>query len=155
VRPSYSFALSTALAASPEKVWAHASTFAGVNRELWPWARMTYPPSHARLTRRAFPSGQTTFRSWILLLGFLPVEFDDFHLAEIVEGRGFLEVSRLFSMKEWRHRRTIDAVLGGCLVRDVVSFEPRWRLAGSVLYRTYRLAFGLRHGALKRLFGGL
>jgi enoyl-[acyl-carrier-protein] reductase (NADH) len=32
------------------QVWAQASTFAGVNRELWPLARMTFPPALEQLT---------------------------------------------------------------------------------------------------------
>ena len=49
--------------APAERVWAHASTFAGVNRELWPLARMTFPPAMSRLTPEAFPVGRTAFRS--------------------------------------------------------------------------------------------
>src|SRR5262245_28474208 len=31
-------------------MWEHASTFAGVNRELWPLARMTFLPALEQLT---------------------------------------------------------------------------------------------------------
>src|SRR5712664_232994 len=114
----YSFEIASPLRASQERVWAHAGSFAGVNRELWPLARMTYPPAMARLTPEAMPLGRIAFRSWILLFGVVPVEFDDFTLLELEPGRGFYEVSRLLSMREWHHRRTVLPAEGGCIVRD-------------------------------------
>ncbi len=64
----YTFAIATALSASPERVWGHASSFAGVNRELWPLARMTYPAAMKRLTPDTVPLARVAFHSWILLL---------------------------------------------------------------------------------------
>src|SRR3954469_7034553 len=95
----HSFTISTPLRASAEQVWDHASTFAGVNRELWPLVRMTYPRALSRLTPDAFPLGRTAFRSWILLFGLLPVEYDDLTLVELEPGRGFSEVSQLLMLR--------------------------------------------------------
>jgi ligand-binding SRPBCC domain-containing protein len=89
----------------------------------------------------------------VLLFGLLPVEFDDFTLVELEPGRGFYEVSRMLAIREWRHRRTVTPAAGGCVLRDEVSFVPRWRPAGPALAWVYRRAFGLRHRALRRLFG--
>jgi len=38
------------LRSSTARKWEHASTFAGVNRELWPLAGMTFLPALGRLT---------------------------------------------------------------------------------------------------------
>jgi ligand-binding SRPBCC domain-containing protein len=149
---SHTFTIATALQASQELVWEHASSFAGVNRELWPLARMTYPAAMKRLTPETVPLGRVAFRSWILLLGIVPVDFDDITLMELEPGRGFYEVSRLLTMREWRHRRTLTATADGCIVRDEIAFEPRWRWTGAVLAWVYRLAFRLRHRNLRRLF---
>src|SRR5262245_17438070 len=111
----WSFTISTPLRASAEQVWAHASTFAGVNRELWPLLRMTFPPALARLTPEQFPVGRTAFRSWLLLFGLVPVDFDDIQLVELEPGQGFSEVSRMLSMREWRHRRTVTPAGEGCV----------------------------------------
>jgi ligand-binding SRPBCC domain-containing protein len=148
----YSFVIESPLRAPADRVWAHASSFAGINRELWP-LRMTHPPGHARLTPETTPLGRPAFRSWILLFGLVPVDFDDLMLIELEPGRGFSEVSRLFSAREWRHRRTVTPAAGGCVVRDEVTFVPRWPRAGPVLARVYRLAFELRHRVLRRRFG--
>lgn len=151
----YAFAISSRLRAPADRVWARASTFAGVNRELRPLFRMTYPPTHARITPGAFPPGRPGFRSWVLLFGLVPVDFDDVTLAELEPGRGFLEVSRLGSMHEWSHRRTVSPVAGGCVVRDEVSFVPRLRWVGPVLLGAFRLTFELRHCNLRRAFGAV
>jgi ligand-binding SRPBCC domain-containing protein len=150
---SHSFTISTPLRASAQQVWAHASTFAGVNRELWPWVRMTCPRAQARLTPDAFPVGRTAFRSWILLFGLVPVEYDDFTLAELEPGRGFYEVSRLLTLREWRHRRSVQATAEGCVLRDEIALAPRWRGTGWLLARVYRCVFAWRHRRLRRLFG--
>jgi ligand-binding SRPBCC domain-containing protein len=150
---SYTFTIASTVRADPARVWAHGSDFAGVNRELWPLAHMTYPAGKGRLSPEATPPGRTAFRSWILLFGLVPVDFDDFTLVELEPGRAFSEVSRLFSMREWRHRRTILPTPEGSVVRDEVSCVPRWRWAGPVLFAVYRLAFVLRHRRLRRLFG--
>jgi hypothetical protein len=123
VSEAYAFTISSPLQASAEQVWAHASTFAGVNRELWPLVRMTFPPTLGRLTPEAFLVERTAFRSWILLFGLVPVEFDDFTLVQLEPGRGVLEVSRLLNMREWRHRRTVTPAVAGCVVRDEVAMD--------------------------------
>jgi len=45
------------------------------------------------------PLGRAVFRSWVLLLGLVPVEFDDFTLLELEPGRGFDECARLLTMR--------------------------------------------------------
>jgi hypothetical protein len=68
VRGSYSFTIASCLRSSAARVWEHASTFAGVNRELWPLARMTFLPALEQLTPGPAPLGRAAFRSWVLLL---------------------------------------------------------------------------------------
>src|SRR4051812_30918583 len=103
----FSFAVTTRLRAPAARVWAHASTFAGVNPELWPLVRMTYPAGGGRLAPGAVPIGRVAFRSWVLLVGLVPVEYDDFTLVGLDPGREFSEASRLLTVREWRHRRTV------------------------------------------------
>jgi ligand-binding SRPBCC domain-containing protein len=150
----FSFTISSRLAASVERVWDHASTFAGVNRELWPPIRMTYPIAIGRLTPKTIPLGRCAFRSWILLFGFLPIEFDNFTIVELEPGRGFYEVSSLLTIRDWRHRRSIELNGDGCVVRDEIALVPRWRPLGRPLLTVYRQVFELRHRRLRRIFGG-
>jgi ligand-binding SRPBCC domain-containing protein len=149
----YSFTMASHLLASSERVWAHASAFPDINRELRPLLRMSYPPHLARITPETFPLGKVAFRSWILLFGLIPVEYDDITLVELAPGKHFAEASRLLSMREWRHRRVVTPEGSGCVIQDEVAFTPRWRLCGPVQLRLSRLLFQLRHRALRRLFG--
>lgn len=87
---SYSFAIESALRASPERLWDHASSFKEINLELWP-LRMSHPAAVPRLTPEAIPLGRRAFRSWILLFGLIPVEYDDFTIVELEPGRGYIE----------------------------------------------------------------
>jgi ligand-binding SRPBCC domain-containing protein len=116
---------------------------------------MTYPSSLAQLTPAVVPLGRPAFRSWILLFGLIPVDFDDITLMELEPQHGFSEVSRMLAIQEWRHRRTLIPVAGGCQVRDEIALVPRWSWMGPVLFQVCRAAFELRHRNLRRLFGSL
>ena len=50
--------------------------------------------------------GERLFRSWILLFGVLPIDYDDITLVSIEPGRGFHERSSMLSMRVWEHERT-------------------------------------------------
>jgi hypothetical protein len=151
---SYSFTLRTTLRASSEEVLAHAGAFAGVNRELWPLVQMTHPPELCRFDGERFPLGRTAFRSWFLLFGLVPVEFDDFRLIGLDPGRGFDEQSRLLSTRDWRHRRTVTPAAGGCVVCDEITMTPRLRWTGGILAAAFRFIFEWRHRRLRRLWRG-
>src|SRR3712207_5868010 len=71
---TFSFEIASPLAASRADVWAHASSMAGVNHELGPFLRMTYPPAFATLHQAPRLLGQRLFRSWVVLAGVIPIE---------------------------------------------------------------------------------
>jgi ligand-binding SRPBCC domain-containing protein len=69
-------------------------------------------------------------RSWILLGGLIPVDFDDLYLAELEPGRRFLERSRTSAFSVWQHERVVEpAGEGRCRVTDRLGFELRGALA--------------------------
>ena len=150
----FGFCFETRLAATAEAVWDHAMTIEGVNLELWPFARMTAPPDLARLDASSLPMGRRLLRSWILVFGFLPVDYDDLTFAELTPGRRFLERSPMLTQRLWEHEReVVPEAAGGCLVRDRVRFEPRSRLLGRLQLPVFRLVFRNRHRRLVALFG--
>jgi hypothetical protein len=81
------FHVSSRLAASPGEVWASVSTLAGVNQELWPVVRMTRPRGARDDVLRPGRLG----RSWLLLGGLVPFDYDDLNLAAVWPERGFQE----------------------------------------------------------------
>jgi hypothetical protein len=148
----FEFEVSSVVPASPAAVWARVSTMEGVNAELRPLARMTYPAGIDRLDSAVVPLGQRLFRSWILLFGVLPVDYDDLTLVRVEPGRGFLEQSSLLTQRRWVHERLLDAVAGGCRVTDRIGFEPRVPFGGGVMRAVFHFFFRHRHRRLARAF---
>jgi ligand-binding SRPBCC domain-containing protein len=152
-RGELGFVIRSSLDAQPERVWDRISTMRGVNDELWPVLRMTHPAGIDRLPDDA-PTGVRLFRSWILLFGILPIDYDDLTLARIEPGRGFLETSRLLTSRRWEHERTVDPATQGSVLSDRILFEPSLRVAGPTQLRIVRTLFAHRHRRLRKTFGG-
>ncbi len=141
-------------------VWERAVTEEGINEELAPILRMTMPKGLAGKTVDTVEVGVPLGRSWILLGGLLPVDYDDLRLAELEPGRRFLERSRTLSFSVWQHERIVEPEgEGRCRVTDRLGFELKrgvaWipgaaRLAGAVVGFLFRH----RHRRLVRAHGG-
>jgi hypothetical protein len=150
----YSFAISSDLAAAPETVWRNVTAMEGVNSELMPLLRMTVPPGLAGATLDELPLGRRAGRSWLLLLGLLPVDFDDLTIAERGPGHRFLEQSVMLTQSRWEHERTVEAVGGGCRVVDRLRWQGRFPPLGECYRLAVPLLFRHRHRRLRRRFGG-
>jgi hypothetical protein len=98
---------------------------------------------------RAGPLG----RSWILLFGVLPVDYDDLCLEWVDPGRGFLERSTMLSQRLWEHERTIEPLPGGCELTDSVAWEPRLPLPGGLMRPLFGAFFRHRHRRHRARFG--
>jgi ligand-binding SRPBCC domain-containing protein len=117
------------LPATAEAVWARAVTPEGINHELRPLLRMTMPRSLRGKTISDVPLGERLGRSWILLFGLLPIDYDDLRLTEQGPGFRFLERSTMLSMRCWEHERTVSPAGEGCEVTDRLTFQLRRPLA--------------------------
>jgi ligand-binding SRPBCC domain-containing protein len=140
------------LAVSPETVWDRVASLDGVNHELGPWMRMTAPRG-VQLNLDQVPLGKRWFRSWILLFGLIPFDYDDLCVIALEPGKGFLERSTMFSARVWEHERTLEPLTGGhTRVTDRVRFEAR--VSGTAhLHRLIVAAiFRHRHRRLRRYF---
>lgn len=146
--------MTSRLRVDAETLWSHATSPSGVNAEFWPLLRMTFPLGVTDLSQ-GWDSGRKLFRSWLLLFGVLPVEYDDLTLVEVEPGRRFLERSRMFSQRVWQHERCLVAVAGGCEVSDRVQFVPFLAALGPIYRTVFRGVFLLRHRNLRRRFGAL
>jgi hypothetical protein len=144
----------TLVAASPDQVWSRVSTMQGVNAELLPILRMTYPPALSNLDS-APPEllGKLAFKSWVLLLGWLPVDRHFLSLEALYSGQGFDERSQSWSQKVWIHRRRLQKIPEGTSVVDELEFEPRLGFAAPFLRWFIARVFAHRHRQLQRQFG--
>jgi hypothetical protein len=147
--------LASDLRAPADEVWAAATDFATINDELWPLMRMTAPTEWQTLSVDRVEPGQRLFRSWLLLLGVLPIDYDDLTISEIGPGHRFQERSRMMSASLWEHERTVAATgPGSCRLTDRVDFVARTALHGMVLHRVVPRVFAHRHRRLRRRYGG-
>ena len=142
----------TSLPATPADVWAHASTMAGVNYELAPLLRMTYPKDINSLAGDSIPIGDIAFRSWLLLGGILPIDRHALRLLRVTPGEGFHEESSSWMQRRWTHIRTITAAANGCILRDEVGFEPWIPFVGPIVRPIVDTIFHWRHRRLRRRF---
>lgn len=149
--PKVRLSFESHLTESSEALWAWATSTEGISRELRPILRMTVPRGVRTLTDLPFRPGETLFRSWILLFGVLPVDRSDLTILEIDPGRSFVEQSPMWSMRLWRHQRTVIPIAGGCRIRDDLTFAPRG--ARRAITWLVRVLFTHRHAVLRRRWG--
>ncbi len=143
-----------------ERAWALATSFTGINAEFRPLLRMTVPPGARGLNLDEVPVGPPIGRSWILLFGLFPVDYDDLCLVEVEVPRRFLERSRTLAFGLWQHERVVEAAPAGadapgCSVTDRLVFRlksPLDRLpgAGSLAQLIVGALFSYRHRRLRR-----
>jgi ligand-binding SRPBCC domain-containing protein len=142
---------------SADEVWNRTTDPRGINYELFPVMRMTVPRALQGKAIQDVELGKRICRSWFLLLGFLPFDYDDIVIAEREKGRRFRETSSMFSIRKWEHERTLRPVTGGCEVTDRVTFELRWPFSGipgmhRLVAGALRHLFNHRHRRLSRWF---
>lgn len=146
--------IATALAAPRSEVWAVVSTMDGVNAELGPWIRMTHPAELRSLADVEVVPGRVVVASWLLAGGVVPFDRHALALERVDEGHGFVEESRTWLQRRWRHERTVaDGPDGGCVVTDRLVVEPRLGLARPVVARLVPAIFRHRHRRLLARFG--
>jgi hypothetical protein len=154
--------------ASRAQVWSGVTSFVGVNQEFFPILRMTCPDPSMRLTPDLV-SAKPLFRSWLLLFGIFPVEFDLLCITKVMENQFFEENSSMGFMSEWNHQRYLsDGSQGkdrdggnkegginlnrGTVVTDRLSFRPRIPGTGWLLTWIVKLLFWYRHRRLRQLY---
>jgi hypothetical protein len=153
-RPAIVLEFESALARSRREVWATVATMRGVNAELMPFVRMTYPPDLPALTAVEVIPGEVAFHSWLLFLGVLPFDRHALALEQVTAEEGFVEESTSWMQRRWRHERLlIDRADGGCIVTDRLTIVPRIAFVAPVVRIVVRFLFDHRHARLRRRFG--
>ncbi len=137
--------------ADADRVWSRATTWRGVNAELMPLVRMTYPAGRERIDARA---EREPFVSWILLFGLVPIERHRVRLALFDgPGRRFHEHSSNWAARDWIHRRSVRQESLGARVTDRCAFDARIPCLAPLIALAYRLVFRHRHRRLREMYG--
>jgi len=80
---SAEISVSSRLDASPNAVWDRVITPEGINDEMRPYLRMTLPPGVGEINPETVEIGVPIGRSWILLFGLLPIDYDEVCLVRL------------------------------------------------------------------------
>lgn len=151
---TFTVQMTSALMADRRTLLDHIGTLEGVNLELRPLLRMTLPRRFRGTTLYEVPTGEWLFRSWLLLGGVLPIDYDHLRLESVDPESGFIESSSMLSMRVWRHERRIQGLAdGGCEVQDTLTFQPRIWASGPLLTAFVTTLFRHRHRKLQAMFG--
>jgi hypothetical protein len=122
----------------------------GINDELM---RMTIPKALRDATVADVAIGEKLGRCWMLMLGVIPVDYDDLTIAELGPGERFLERSTMLTQSVWTHERVIEPHEGGSRVTDKLTWEGRLRPFGAIYSVAVPILFQNRHRRLRRHFG--
>jgi ligand-binding SRPBCC domain-containing protein len=142
------------LDAPPDRVWDHIASFEGINDEFRPFMKMTAPRAVREAGLGAVVLGERLCRSWMLLFGVIPFDYDDITIVRLEPGEGFLERSTMLSQREWEHERTLSADGNATVLTDRVAFVPRLGLPAGAVRPVVARIFGHRHARLRKRFGG-
>jgi hypothetical protein len=135
-------------------IWKRVSCFSGVNEELYPLMQMTCPDPTLQLTSQLI-SNKPLFRSWLLLFGFIPIDYDLIGITDCKEGHSFSERSSMGLMSKWHHDRFLHELNDNqTQVVDKLSFISRIPFTGFILSFIVRMLFKYRHYKLKTFYGG-
>jgi hypothetical protein len=146
--------LSSQLAAPAAVVWGAASSMKGVNRELLPLVRMTYPADRATFSAGSVTPGRVVFHSWLLVGGVIPVDRHALSFESFDAVGGFVEESTSWLQRRWRHERIVaESSPERCIVTDRLLVEPRLTPASPLVRWAVTRVFRHRHRRLRQRFG--
>lgn len=144
---------STPLNAPQQVVWEWATSVQGIQNEMMPLMKMTMPKSVTSLSEVEPTLNEPLFRSWILLLGIIPVDYSYVTLIEYESGQSFVEESRMGQFRLWRHARRVDVCEtnpDACVIHDTLTFQPKCLIAINIWM--VNTLFKHRHRQLKKRF---
>lgn len=149
------FTHSSQVGAAISEVWSFVTSPTGINTELMPIMKMTVPQKMQERTISDLQPGEPLGRSWLLLGGLIPFEYDNITLAELEHGKRFLERSTTGSMSHWQHERLLESKSETrTQVTDNIEYTMRIPIPGSatltkaILQRLFRY----RHQQLGKYF---
>lgn len=151
----YEIRFASKLNADRQSVWNSICRMKGVNYELSPIIRMTYPADADKTNIEDAQVGQTLFVSLILMFRFIPCDLHYLRLEKVDQSRGFSENSTSLMQRSWKHERKLRSVdANRCILMDQVRFDPKIQMTGLFLEPFVRRLFEHRHRRLHKRFGG-
>ena len=139
---------------NPDALWISINCIKSLNRELRPVMYMTCPNDYKEKPFDEYPAGIHTFKSYVLFLGFIPIERTNIKMIQIFPGRGFSEDSTMIFSSSWKHKRILISDGDGTIVTDELDITHRLIIFKPVLWLFANMIFFVRHGKLKKMRKG-
>ena len=95
-----SFKFQTTVLAPIEEVWEWIISVKGIQKEMMPYFKMTFPKGINTIKDIKIDLGKRLFHSHIYLFGFLLYGVDDITLIDYTKNKGFIEQSPMTSIGE-------------------------------------------------------
>ena len=148
--------VSSRLAATPVRGLGASDHAGGDQRRDAPVPADDLPAGVERLDPESVELGEKIGRSWILLFGLLPFDYDDITLVRLDPGRGFLERSRMLSQRVLGTRTDVWSPTRTGLPRSPTGSagSRASALPAAPLRPVIGWFFRHRHKRLRRHFGG-
>lgn len=146
--------VSSRLKCKRQVIWESISSINGANKEFYPLLKMTCPFPDLRINPSLI-TDRPLFRSWLLLFGLFPIEFDLIRLTKVIENECFEEKSSMALISEWNHHRYLSTPSNDneTIVIDTIQFLPRIPGSGLIFLFVVRWLFQYRHFRLRQMFG--
>lgn len=145
------FFVESSLPITPTQLATDIFCMEGVDYELKPLIRMTFPEELIYKDFRTLLKNKVLFKSYILLFGIIPIDVHNLKLKTITD-LSFYETSDSLMNLQWNHRRRIMPQGDAAVLRDEVVYLPRFKRIGSWFRPLYWLIFKHRHRRLKRKY---
>ncbi|MBG07926.1 MAG: hypothetical protein CME68_04160 [Halobacteriovoraceae bacterium] len=131
-----------------------AFSMPGVNFELSPWIKLTYPKGAGAdpLKENIKAPGRFLFKSWFLVLGLIPIDYYSFYFISLCQEGHFHESSSSLTYKKWYHIRDISSSEEGSFVKDDLEITPRLPVLSPLIRFLVRLVFLHRHNVLRKKY---
>ena len=133
--------------------WEWITSLTGISNEFPSFIKLVVPKGIRSLEDVDFEPGKPMFRGYGKLFGIipLPLAYSDLCLMELEKENGFIERSEMPLMNLWQHERRILEKDGATVIRDVLTFEPKF--ATKISVRMVDSLFKKRHRNLKAYLG--
>ena len=134
-----------------DEVWRAVGSWDGVNKELGPLLKMSFPKAYADLADIPV-DGKSYFAAGIRLFGVVPIDRHQFAFVGFDAPNSFDERSSNLNMRMWSHKRSLVERSGGVEITDRCAFVPRIAFMGGLLRGIFSWVFKRRHKRLLQRF---
>jgi hypothetical protein len=153
MKKEFTFTVSSVIHCHRKQLWNDITKLKNVNYELMPILKMTYPKQADIADIQSIKKGEVLFKSYFLLLGFIPVDLHYLRVVVVKDGYFFHENSYSLINSTWKHHRTLEGIDEEYTkITDWIRFNPKIPFLGYILKPFIHYLFKHRHRRLLKKY---